>query len=860
MYRLKVSLLFSFFLILFLSPRISAACPEGEHFIQGSLVCVEGDEVQSSGEWIPEVCEEGERPEQGNLDASRCSSEEEDQASAYFLPVCEHGKRLVQGSEICEDLSLAKIFTIGDGTVRFDYDGERDINGSIHRTGWGSMIYEFMLHPDNIFNRARRDAIAGGVEENIDSYRRDAPIDESVETEKGPYDWNSTRYTIEHTDINKSAFLLIQFGFPDKLAEIPEEDFKAHLSFYIDEARNMGVEPILVTPVNPKDTLDDMLGAYGQYIEETALDKNVDLIDLHRKSLEVFARYTLQQRYDMFGAKELDGTDDAYHLNRQGAKIVASWVKDIACGDDTMYMLCAQLDKSQRLLVTEAGSDRNMTVDGSVDLNASTYDSLGQNIRYEWREDGVLLSTDPDFIYSSDEEGTHYLVLTAIDEDGNSVTDTITITVYAKEEAVTVTYTEDNSTNLINPHRGFYDADYALEEETDYDQFAYAYDNGYRLVYSPLNLADYNETSTLPDELIDTIESNLEKAQNSGVRLIFRIKYRDTIDGSYDPQRDIILSHLDQLKPLLQEYSSAISTVQAGLIGAWGEWHSFTGDYHEDTDGYIANRKELIEKLVDIFPEKYILIRTPMHKELLFSDTEVYGLESEEGKITEESAYSDALHAKMGHHNDCFLIDETDAGTYMEDNISFWKSYVANDTYFTAMGGETCGEGSDESLSDCNNTLLELRNLHFSFLNDNYHPDVLQKWKDQGCYDYIKTYLGYYLVAEKMTYTLTSSDLNMTLYIRNDGFASPYIAPESSLILKSDTQTYQFTQAWDIRKWYPDMQQELNTTIGLDQVESGSYCLYLKLGDGFDAIRLANEEMWDDNLSANKLQCEIEIE
>jgi len=861
MYWLKVLLFFSFFLADALFSQTSAVCSEGEHFRQGSVTCIEASKVTSPGDWLPEVCGEGERSVQGILDDTRCMRAEEDNARAYFLPVCEHGKRLVQGGETCEDHSLAKIFAIGDGTVRFDHDGDREVNGTIHRTGWGTLFSEFMLHPDNLFNRGRRDAIAGGVEENVDSYRRDAPIDASVEAQKGSCDWNSTKYTIQHTDLNTGAFLLIQFGFYDKSAGIAEEDFKAYLSFYIDEARNMGVEPLLVTPINPKDTLDNMLGSYIQYIKETAIDKDVNLIDLHGKSLEVFALYTQQQRYDMFGAKNLDGTDDTLHLNKKGAKIVASWVRDIVCEDDAIYSLCVQLDKSKRVLVSEAGSDRNMTVSGSVDLNASVYDSLGKHIRYEWREDGVLLSTDRDFSYSSNEEGTHYLVLTAIDEDGNSVSDTVAITVYLKEnEKKTVTYEEDNSTNLTNPHRGFYDADYALEEETDYDQFKYAYDNGYRLVYAPLYLADYNETSTLPDILLDTIESNLVKAENSGVRLILRIKYRDTINGSYDPEREIILSHLDQLKPLFQKYSSAISTVQAGVIGAWGEWHSFTGDYHEDTDGYIANRKELIEKLVDIFPKKYILVRTPMHKELLFSDTEVYGFESEEGKITEATAYSNELHAKMGHHNDCFLVDETDAGTYMDENISFWKEYVANDTYFTAMGGETCGEGNNESFSDCNNTLLELKKLHFSFLNDNYHPDVLQKWKDQGCYDYIKTYLGYYLVAEKLTYRLTPSELNITLYIRNDGFASPYIVLEPLLILKNNTQTYQFPQTWDIRKWYPNMQQELNTTVGLDQVESGSYCLYIKLGDGFDAIRLANEEMWDENVSANKLQCEIEIE
>ena len=164
---------------------------------------------------------------------------------------------------------------------------------------------------------------------------------------------------------------------------------------------------------------------------------------------------------------------------------------------------------------------------------------------------------------------------------------------------LTITFTEQSGVNVENPDRGFYDADYALELNVSYNRFAAAYSEGYRLVYAPLNLEEYNETVTLPASLTDTVAQNLHDANNSGVKLILRLKYRSSLNGN-DPSKEIILAHMEQLKPLFQSYSNVISVVQAGTIGAWGEWHSFTGDFAEDNPDYRTNRRAIIEKLTEI--------------------------------------------------------------------------------------------------------------------------------------------------------------------------------------------------------------------------------------------------------------------
>jgi len=426
-------------------------------------------------------------------------------------------------------------------------------------------------------------------------------------------------------------------------------------------------------------------------------------------------------------------------------------------------------------------------------------------------------------------------------------------------ESLKVSYIEDMKANILNPDRGFYDASYALEENTSYNMFEDLRDEGYTLAYASINLQDYNDTATLPDDILDNISKNLSDANSSGVKLVFRIKYRSSVDSN-DTSKDIITQHLAQLKPILQTYSDTISVVQAGVIGAWGEWHSFTGDYADSNSSYLDNRRDILTSWVDILPDKYIQIRTPMHKEQLLGAGGEYGDESTEGEITPDIAYSDDIRAKVGYHNDCVLANKTDMGTYPSDDIEFWKDYVKNDTLYAPIGGETCGIGDDEdaNLSDCSNALKEFETMHYSFLNDNYHPDVLDKWKDQGCYDTIKYNLGYRLVANSLELNSDDSGVDISLSITNKGYASAYNSYPVKFILKNINHTYIYNKDEDTRKWYPQKTQVLTQYISYSDIDhEQKYCLYLQIGEGNTSVRFSNQDMWDDELKANKLLCDF---
>ena len=58
-------------------------------------------------------------------------------------------------------------------------------------------------------------------------------------------------------------------------------------------------------------------------------------------------------------------------------------------------------------------------------------------------------------------------------------------------------------------------------------------------------------------------------ARKAGIKIILRFAYSIAMDEP-DAPLSVILQHLDQLKPILQENKDVIAVLQAGFIGSWG--------------------------------------------------------------------------------------------------------------------------------------------------------------------------------------------------------------------------------------------------------------------------------------------------
>ena len=188
----------------------------------------------------------------------------------------------------------------------------------------------------------------------------------------------------------------------------------------------------------------------------------------------------------------------------------------------------------------------------------------------------------------------------------------------------------------------------------------------------------------------------------------------------------------------------------------------------------------------------------------------------------------------VGHHNDCFLASDTDLGTYSSGNIVEEKSYLAEDAALTSMGGETCLLNSPRS--DCSTALVELSQLHYSYLNEDYNAAVISGWTSGGCLDEIRSKLGYKLIvtaADISSSVPPGGYVTYSLTVKNVGYAKPLHNRSFLLKFVSDELNCQMVDASvDIRLWRPS-ESDTYTVSGVaslpDMVAEGTFAVYLDL-------------------------------
>lgn len=346
-----------------------------------------------------------------------------------------------------------------------------------------------------------------------------------------------------------------------------------------------------------------------------------------------------------------------------------------------------------------------------------------------------------------------------------------------------------------------------------------------------------------------------------------------------DASKAQIVAHLQQLAPILQANSDVIALVQTGFIGVWGEWY-YTDHFVADptdpstvSDAFHAQRGEVLAALLAALPGRMAQVRTPLFKQ------KIYGTGSgESNALPPANAFDGSDRARTGHHNDCFLASDTDFGTY--NDVDEDRAFLAAETRYLPMGGESCNETTDDDdpqtpeneSSDrtlCPTALTELAEFHWSYLNADYHPGVLESWAEGGCLETVKRRLGYRftLLEGKYAETVQAGEmLDIQIELRNEGWAAPYNPRPVDLVLRHGTSgaVQRFPLATDPRLWLADgagrhtISQHIPVPTNLP---SGEYALFLALPDPNPvlatrpeyAIRLANMKVWEEAEGWNNL-------
>jgi hypothetical protein len=418
---------------------------------------------------------------------------------------------------------------------------------------------------------------------------------------------------------------------------------------------------------------------------------------------------------------------------------------------------------------------------------------------------------------------------------------------YAAASSQTQVAFQPDSEVFPNPERGFY-----TWTDFNYLDFSNVRAQGDTLTRPYIRLDAYRTTS-LPQFLLDQLTAGFQEARRAGIKVIPRFSYNFAV-GDPDATETQILLHLQQLAPILAANEDVIAAVEAGFIGAWGEWHHSTNG----TDSPSAEAA-IVKALMSAVPSsRMIAIRYPADLRRLQGT----------GPITPGEAFTGTLRARLGSHQDCFLASDDDWGTWglsYEWATQTWKpsgysikrdkAYIAQNGRYAVVGGETCNVNPRRS--NCKTALSELKYLHGSYLNRNYEPNVIQRFKDGGCFDEINRRLGYRYELSKAAFTSTiaqGEEFQLRLQLVNRGFAAMYNARPVFAVLRCGPQEYTFHLNVDPRYWAPGATTKFSASFQLpSDIEAGTCTLALWMPDQaislrdnpLYSVRFANQGVWD---------------
>lgn len=416
---------------------------------------------------------------------------------------------------------------------------------------------------------------------------------------------------------------------------------------------------------------------------------------------------------------------------------------------------------------------------------------------------------------------------------------------------------EISNTAFVNPERGFIRTMSVKSEGAALTntQLSLLRSQHVSMILRVIYLDQFKDKD-LSTAQLTLIQSDMNTIRNAGLKMILRFAYTDDMAGT-DAPLSIIERHLDQLKPLFEDNKDIISFVQAGFIGAWGEWHSSSNGL-----ATVENERALVNKLLSVLPmDIMIQVRTPGAKQQIFNST---------APLTAAMAYTSDNNARVGHHNDCFLSGGTDYGTYT--NIEAEKQYISNEALYVPTGGETCPPtgGYDPT---CSEGRREMRLLKWTYLNLDWYPATINAWKSSGCFEEFNANLGYRIALEDAKFpkeAAVGGSLAVDINLINNGYAPMYYRKKTYLVLKPTTggTYYDKPLTVDLRLCKPNVTLAVKETIALTGIPAGTYELYLRIADQHEslasrseyAVRLANTNGWlEDHNGINKLNTQIII-
>ena len=443
----------------------------------------------------------------------------------------------------------------------------------------------------------------------------------------------------------------------------------------------------------------------------------------------------------------------------------------------------------------------------------------------------------------------------------------------AMVSAETVSYTADDESIFPNPERGFItmftghlknSSPYGVKGNESAITSHANKDKG-SLILVHYYLDNFKTTNTIPDKVLNAFDEDMQVLRNYGMKAIIRFSYVDGTSGetAYDAAWTYVQQHISQYKSHWQANADVIFCFQAGIVGAWGEWY-YTQHYGNQVTTMNAARRTVVDTLLAAVPaDRCIQLRTPQFKTTYMRD---------QLPLTAEEAYTGTPRARLGHHNDAFLYDYDNMGTYVDTARE--KPWLSQETLYVPLGGETdiTNVSLAEQWATYDKTIAEMSYLHWTFIQSGYAEQTTNMWRNNGTFDELNRRMGYRYQLVNGTYgenVRPGGQLAVNMNIKNVGFAPLYNERPAYIVLKNRSQVYKVRLASDPRTWKPNgVVTTINENIVVPaDVPAGTYQLYLYLPDAYAsiadkpayAVRFANTGVWDSTTGMNNLNATVTV-
>ncbi len=410
---------------------------------------------------------------------------------------------------------------------------------------------------------------------------------------------------------------------------------------------------------------------------------------------------------------------------------------------------------------------------------------------------------------------------------------------------------------FANPERGFMTYIPAFKDYVSKVMLERRKNNKVTVVHIGYKLGDFLN-SDISQDYIDKITLSLDRVRKAGAKVVIRFQYNSSVDG-FDASESQILKHIEQLKQVLNNNSDVIAAIEAGFIGAWGEWHGSSSGLDND-----SSRKNVLDKLLASVPKnRMVMLRNNGHKRA------IYGAKP----LAIGEAFSESNKSRTGAHNDCVGASFNDYYTYQPDSIESEKDYLNRDNLYVPQAGETCHVALP--YSGCDNLVSDFKRMRWDLLSESFNKDVLKGLVEGGCMDEVKRNLGYrfQLTSAKMETIISNGMFSAQLKLKNVGWGKAFNPRVVEIILRQEGEIkeYVIPLSDDPRMWSPSDTKEYIISISEKlpaNIPDGAYKVFLNLPDPEKrlysrpeySIRLANMGLWEKSTGFNSLNHTVQIQ